>query len=72
MGSVFYILYMQERKDDNLSNGAGLTSKHHPIQWKTLEQCGVQNLSRCCVAIFWPDGLCIRLSPIGARPRVSA
>jgi hypothetical protein len=26
----------------------------------------------CCVAIFWPDGLCIELSPIGACPRVSA
>jgi hypothetical protein len=27
-------------------------------------------MSGCCLAIFWPDGLCIELCPIGACPRV--
>jgi hypothetical protein len=26
----------------------------------------------CCLAIFWRDGLCIELRPIGAHPRVGA
>jgi hypothetical protein len=28
-------------------------------------------MSGCYLAIFWPDGLCIELSPIGAHPRFS-
>jgi hypothetical protein len=33
---------------------------------------GVHNLSGCSLAIFWPDGVCIELSPIGVRPRAGA
>jgi hypothetical protein len=25
---------------------------------------------RCCVTLFWPNGLCIKLSPVQTRPRV--
>jgi hypothetical protein len=32
----------------------------------------MQNLSGYGLTIFWPDGLCIELSPIGACPRVGA
>jgi hypothetical protein len=58
-------------KDKN-SNESNLTSEHHPIPGETSKQWGVQNLSGCGLAIFWPDGLCIELSPIGVHPRVGA
>jgi hypothetical protein len=71
--TTFWTFFIwMERKDDNLSNGSGLMSKHHPIPWETSKQSGIQNLSGCGLATFWPDGQCIELSPIGARPRVGA
>jgi hypothetical protein len=59
-------------QEDNLSNGSGLMSEHHPIPCETSKQWSIHNLLGCCLAIFWPDGLCIELSPIGAHPRVGA
>jgi hypothetical protein len=72
MDSVLDVLYMDGKIRGQPFNGCGLSSEHHPIPWEMSKQCGIQNLSGCCLAIFWHDGLCIKLIPIGALPRVGA
>jgi hypothetical protein len=66
-----FLIWM-EIEEDQLSNGTSLISKFLLSPREMLKQWCAQNLSRCCVIIFWPRGLCIKLDPIGARPRVRA
>jgi hypothetical protein len=35
-----------------------------PESTEIVESIGIQNLSRCCVAVFWAVGLCIVLESI--------
>jgi hypothetical protein len=65
-------LYEWKDKRINFSNGIGLISKFILSPHETSKQWGAQNLSQCCVTISWSRELCIKLSPIGARPRVRA
>jgi hypothetical protein len=61
-----------ERKFHRSSNGTGLMLKSYLRRQESSKQVDVQNLSGCCVTVFWSIGLCIMSEPMGARPRVGA
>jgi hypothetical protein len=46
------------------SNGIGPTSKYLLSRWESPIQVGIQNLTGCCVTIFWAVGPCTVLNPI--------
>ena len=55
-----------------LSNGSDLTS----ISFRSRPQSSIVNQDvfcpQCCVIVFWPNGLCIKLSPLWTCPRIGA
>jgi hypothetical protein len=61
-----------EMKFHRSSNGTGLMLKSYLRRQESSKQVDVQNLSGCCVTVFWDIGMCIMSEPMGARPRVGA
>jgi hypothetical protein len=66
--SVLYVLYM-----DGKIRGSTFQWNWYHIQITSESTRNVETM-RCTesVTISWPRGLCIKLGPIGARPRVRA
>src|SRR6266542_1091985 len=64
---MFYI--RMETEFHRASNGTGPTSNFHLSQRELSKQVDVQNLSGCCVTVFWPVGPCIVLESIRAASR---
>jgi hypothetical protein len=64
MESDFNIPHMVGKICSRASNGTEPTTKLCLSQRESSNQVDVQNLSRCCVTIFWAVGLCIVLEPI--------
>ena len=64
--------YFMEILSSLLSNGSDLTSisirsrPHSSIVYRDVF------CPRCCVIVFWPNGPCIKLSPLWMHPRVGA
>ena len=61
-----------ERKFDRASNSTSVMSKYYLSRRESSKQVDVQNLSRCCVTVFWVVGPCIVSGPMGARHRIGA
>ena len=64
--------YFVESLSSLLSNGSNLTS----ISVRSQPQSSILYRDvfcpRCCVILFWPNGSCIKLSPLWMHPRVGA
>jgi len=62
--------YFTESLWSPLSNGSGLMSI--PILSWAQSSFSYRTVFSpwCCATLFWPNGPCIQLSPLGARPRV--
>jgi len=64
--------YLMESLSSLLSNGSDLTS----ISVRSRPQSSIVYRDvfcpQCCVIVFWPNGPCIKLSPLWMRPRVGA
>jgi hypothetical protein len=68
--SFWVFKYFLESLSNLLSNGSRITS----ISVRSLPQSSIYYRVlfslQCCVTLFWPNGPCIKLSPIRTRPRV--
>ena len=58
-----------ERYFQEASNGTGFKPKLIRSRQESSEQFDVQNLSRCCDAVFWSFGPCIVSGPIRGASR---
>ena len=62
--------YLIESLSSLLSDGSRLTLV--PVQMRPQSSIYYRDpfCPRCCVTLFWAKGPCIKLGPLGARPRV--
>ena len=62
--------YFMESLPSLLSNGSSPTPISARSRPQSLKYYRVFFCPRCCVTLFWPNGPCIKLGPLGTRPRV--